>query len=89
MNKVTLKLDKHNRLCAWPGNVQSQIYTDDNNQLVVRNVGALFRLDRELLKMHIISYLASNQISVLSDGGAIVVHLPERLILTVMQLKYV
>lgn len=69
--KVTLKLDKRGRLCAWHGNVQSRIENGDDRNLLVRGEPALCRLeghDRTLVE----SKLPANVVRLLSENYSVV-----------------
>lgn len=57
---VTLKVDKQGRLCAWAGNVQSELRYDKFGKLVAKN-GALYRLeghDKDVIMAKLPDYIA-------------------------------
>jgi len=69
--KLTLKQDRHGRLCLWPGNVQSRIVVDDSGQHVVPGEGALARLEGHD-KHHVQSRLTDQIKDLLEQGFSVV-----------------
>lgn len=79
IRKLTLKQDRHGRLCIWAGSVQSQIIKDDHGEFSVPGQGSLARLEGHD-RYHVISKLEARLVQLLENGYAMVLRREEVMI---------